>query len=70
MSEESNSYVVALQKYKDEGFFCASNKGEIAMWVNSDVNIATTGKYLYDHIRSWQPASCRFEILGLSIDPK
>jgi hypothetical protein len=40
------------------------------MWINSDVNNATTGKYLYDHIRSWQPAACRFEILGLTIDPK
>ena len=47
----------------------ASDRGEVALWVRSEENNSTSGKYFYDWIRTWQPAVCRNQnILGLALD--
>jgi hypothetical protein len=52
MSEDNNSHVTAIQKYS-KGFFIASDRGEVALWVRSDENNTSTGKFFYDWIRTW-----------------
>jgi len=66
-SEDNCSHVVAIQKMS-KGFFVASNRGEVALWVRSEENNNTTGRTAYDWIKTWQPASCRgFRVLALAM---
>ena len=52
---EDSTHVIAVSKFA-KGFLVSSNKGDMAMWVRSEENNATSGKQLYDFIRKWSPA--------------
>ena len=51
-SEDNNSHVVAIQKMS-KGFFVASDRGEVALWVRSEENNNTTGRNPYDWVKTW-----------------
>ena len=57
-SEDSSSQVVCLRKFS-KGFFVGSQMGEMAMWVRSEENNATSGKEAYDFIRSIAPSATK-----------
>ena len=68
MSDDNNSHVTAIQKYS-KGFFVASDRGEVALWVRSDENNNSDGNNFYDWIRTWQPQACMNQrVLGLALD--
>jgi hypothetical protein len=46
----------------------SSNKGDMAMWVRSEENNATSGKEPFDFIRKWSPAITKnLMILGSTV---
>jgi hypothetical protein len=66
-SDENNSYAVCITPFS-KGFFVGSQLGEIAMWVRSEENNATSGKDAYDFIRKISPPSTKNQkIIGLSM---
>lgn len=66
-SDEGNSSVTFIREFS-KGFFVGSNTGEIALWVRSEENNATSGKDAYDFIRKVTPSATKnTRILGMSL---
>jgi hypothetical protein len=67
-SKEKLTYVVCIRPFS-HGFYIGSNEGEMAMWLRSDQNPASTGKDPYDCVKKWQPAETKKnQILSLAIN--
>jgi hypothetical protein len=47
------AFNVSLIKPYSKGFFIASDNGYMALWVRSEVNNSTSGKFAFDFIRKW-----------------
>jgi hypothetical protein len=66
-SDETGSVAVFIHKFS-KGFFVGSSIGEIALWVRSEENNATSGKDAYDFIRKISPTATKnTKVLGMSL---
>ena len=64
---EDSTHVIAVSRFS-KGFLVSSNKGDMAMWVRSEENNATSGKEPFDFIRKWSPAITKnLMILGSTV---
>lgn len=67
-SDDNNSFVVFIKRFS-KGFFVGSNLGELAMWVRSEENNATSGKESYDFIRRVTPAATKnIRVVGMTLN--